>query len=390
MAVILWAMDNSVLNLRRLSPLATMTGLLSFVLVGAAQAMYGPALPGLTQAFNLPPGAAGMLVSVHSAGAIVGVLSAVPLARLAVARWRVGVSFMLLGLGALLIGLGLSWGLTLAGGLVIGAAFGALVGSINGLYAVGYGRRSPAMVNLLNAVFGVGAILSPLLFLLDFARWSTPFFVLAGFAALLVPLGLLMDDRLPVVKVADGRSRRKRSMLLVFMALLGLGVAVEASTIGFAATYLIAVGVSAKTATTATSLFFLLFTLGRLGIIPISLRVKSVQIVFGSLLLTTVLLLAANVASIAPVVVVLLGAPIAVYFPNCFNWANERLGAGGGDTPFMMSGSLLGGTLGPIIVAQIVPLVGERAIMGIIGGISVLALLIALWIKGRLVVQSGG
>jgi hypothetical protein len=39
----------------------------------------------------------------------------------------------------------------------------------------------------------------------------------------------------------------------------------------------------------------------------------------------------------------------------------------GGDTPFMMSGSLLGGTVGPIIVAQIVPLVGERAIMGIIG-----------------------
>jgi hypothetical protein len=159
--------------------------------------------------------------------------------------------------------------------------------------------------------------------------------------------------------------------------------------VGYAATYLIATGVSANTATTATSLFFLLFTLGRLGIIPISLRVRSVQIVFGSLLLTTVLLLAANVAGIAPVVVVLLGAPIAVYFPNCFNWANERLGAGG-DTPFMMSGSLLGGTVGPIIVAQIVPLVGERAIMGIIGSISVLALLLALWIKGRLSVEMGG
>ncbi len=383
-------MENSVLTMRRLSPLATATGLLSFVLVGASQAMYGPALPGFTQAFHLPPGAAGLLVSVHSAGAILGVLSAVPLARLAVARWRVGVSFALLGLGALLIGTGLSWGLTLLGGLVIGMAFGALVGSINGLYAVGYGRRSPAMVNLLNAVFGVGAILSPLLFLLDFDQQSTPFFILAGFAAVLVPLGLLMDDRLPVVKVADGRPRRKRTVLLAFMALLGLGVAVEASTIGYAATYLIATGVSANTATTATSLFFLMFTLGRLVIIPISLRIRSVQIVFGSLLLTAVLLLAANVVSIAPVIVVLLGAPIAVYFPNCFNWANERLGAGGGDTPFMMSGSLLGGTVGPIIVAQIVPLVGERAIMGIIGAISVLALLMALWIKGRLAVEPGG
>jgi FHS family glucose/mannose:H+ symporter-like MFS transporter len=168
------------MDVRRLSPLATMTGLLSFVLVGAAQAMYGPALPGLTQAFNLPPGAAGMLVSVHSAGAIVGVLSAVPLARLAVARWRVGVSFTLLGLGALLIGLGLSWGLTLAGGLVIGAAFGALVGSINGLYAVGYGRRSPAMVNLLNAVFGVGAILKPAAVFAGFCAMEHAVFCVGG------------------------------------------------------------------------------------------------------------------------------------------------------------------------------------------------------------------
>lgn len=379
----MWAMENSVLNMRRLSPLATATGLLSFVLVGASQAMYGPALPGFTEAFNLPPGAAGLMVSVHSAGAVLGVLSAVPLANLAVARWRVGVSFALLGLGALLVGTGLSWALTLAGGLVIGLAFGALVGSINGLYAVGYGRRSPAMVNLLNAVFGVGAILSPLLFLLDFARWSTPFFILAGFAAVLVPLGLLMDDRLPVMRGADGRPHRKRSALLAFMLLLGLGVAVEASTVGYAVTYLIAVGVSANTATKATSLFFLMFTLGRLGIIPISLRVKPVQIVFGSLLLTVILLLVANVANLAPVAVVLLGAPIAVYFPNCFNWANERLGAGG-DTPYMMAGALLGGTLGPAVVAQIVPWVGEQAITGVVGGIGMLALLMAVWIKMRM------
>jgi len=257
-------MGNSVLYSRRLSPQSTVTGLLSFAVIGASQAMYGPALPGFTEAFNLQPGAAGLIVSAHSAGAVIGVLSTVPLARLAVARWRVGVSFALMLLGALLVGAEVSWSLCLLGGLIIGIGFGTLALGINSLYAVGYGRRSPAMVNFLNAIFGIGAMLSPLLFLIEFDHRGTPFYILAGFAAVLVPLGLMMDDRLPPVDINVSRQRKQRGTLLAFMVLLGLGVGVESSTVGYTATFLISIGVSAVGATTATSLFFLLFLLGRL------------------------------------------------------------------------------------------------------------------------------
>ena len=152
---------------------------------------------------------------------------------------------------------------------------------------------------------------------------------------------------------------------------------------GYAATYLIAVGVSVDGATTATSFFFLLFMLGRLAIIPISLHVKPYQIVLGSLLLTTLLLLIANVVAIAPFVVVLLGAAIGIYFPNCFNWLNEVFGAANG-TAYLMAGALTGGTLIPAIVAQIIPLVGEQAIMGIVAGVSLLALVLGVAVKVRL------
>lgn len=368
---------------RRLSPQTTATGLLSFAVIGASQAMYGPALPGFTEAFNLQPGAAGMIVSAHSAGAVIGVLSTVPLARLAVARYRVGVSFAFLLAGALLIGAEMSWPLVLLGGWVLGIGFGTLALGINSLYAVGYGRRSPAMVNLLNAIFGIGGMLSPLLFLVDFAHSGTPFYIFAGVTAVLLPLAFMMDDRLPVVSVDAPRPGKRRGILLAFMVLLGLGVGVEASTVGYAATYLISVGVSADGATTATSFFFLLFMLGRLAIIPVSMRVKSNQIVLGSLLFTTLLLAVANIGLIAPVVVVLLGASIAIYFPNCFNWLNEVFGAAN-DTAYMMAGALVGGMLIPAIVAQIIPLVGEMAIMGIIAGVSLLALVMAALIKVRL------
>ena len=58
----------------------TVTGLLSFILIGASQGLYGPALPGFTAAFDLPDGAAGLIISMHSRGALLGILSAIPLA----------------------------------------------------------------------------------------------------------------------------------------------------------------------------------------------------------------------------------------------------------------------------------------------------------------------
>jgi len=285
-----------------------------------------------------------------------------------------------------LVGAEVSWSLCLLGGLIIGIGFGTLALGINSLYAVGYGRRSPAMVNFLNAIFGIGAMLSPLLFLIEFDHRGTPFYILAGFAAVLVPLGLMMDDRLPPVDINVSRQRKQRGTLLAFMVLLGLGVGVESSTVGYTATFLISIGVSAAGATTATSLFFLLFLLGRLVVIPVSLRVKPYQIVLGSLLFTTLLLVVANVAAIAPVVIVLLGATIAIYFPNCFNWLNQVFGAAN-DTAYMMAGALVGGMLIPAIVAQIIPFVGETAIMGIIACVSLLALVMGILIKVRLTAQ---
>lgn len=375
-------MTNSALPTQRLSPLPTITGLLSFILIGAAQALYGPSLPVFTEAFDLSAGAAGMIVSVHSAGAVIGVGSAIPLSRLPIARWRVAGAFILLTLGALLIATGLSWIFTLIGGLIVGTAYGALTIGINSLFAVGYGRRSPAMVNLLNAIFGVGAILSPLLFLLNFSNPRTPFFILAVFGTLLVPLGFIMDDRVPTV-ASKQQPRRNWGALLAFIVLLGLGVGIEASTVGYAATYLISVGVSASGAATATSLFFLLFTLSRLAAIPLSLRARPYQIVLGSLGLTTFFLVATNSTQVAPAAVVLLGASLAVFFPNCFNWLNNIFGATNG-TAFILAGALVGGMIIPALIAQLIPIVGETSIMSIIAVVNVVALMVGLIIKTRL------
>lgn len=340
---------------------ATLTGLASFILIGAAQALYGPSLTGFTAAFQLRSGSAGLIVSVHSAGALLGVLSAIPLARHPLARWRVAVSLCLLSLGALLVGVAYSWPTTLAGAFIIGLAYGALTIGINSLFAVAYGDRSPAMVNLLNAIFGIGAILSPLLILLFPERPQFAFVTLSAISTCLIPFGFTMDDRLEAK--APAPASQSKHLFIIFVIFLALGVGVEASSIGFAATYLVFTGLSPSAAAAVISLFFVAFTLARLLAVPLSLKLTPVQLVMGSLCLTALLLLLSMRAALAPVTIALLGASLALFFPNSFTWLSQELGTSGSSV-VIIAGALVGSTLVSSLIAAVTTSFGEGYILG--------------------------
>lgn len=352
---------------------AATAGLFSFVLIGAAQALYGPALPGFKETFALSGGAAGLIISIHNAGALLGVISALPLAGRRMARWRAGGAVILLAVGALTVGTVPTWPLALVGAFTIGIAYGALTIGLNSLYAVGFGVRSPAMVNLLNAVFGVGAILGPLLIALNAADVRLPFLVLTAMAALLAPLALTLDDRVPAT--SKGHEPKPNTRLLIaFILLLALGIGVEASTIGYAATYLVALGETTSSAAAVTSLFFLLFTVARLAAVGLSLRFPPPQLVIGGMSLAVILLLLSHNASLAPITITLLGAALAVFFPNGINWFSSVFGASGG-TVLIIAGALVGGIFAPALVAWTIALFGEGYIVTTLLVLNLLALL---------------
>lgn len=355
-------------------PRAATAGLFSFVLIGAAQALYGPALPGFKETFALSGGAAGVIISIHNAGALLGVLSALPLAGCRVARWRAGGAVILLSIGALIVATTPTWSLALVGAFIIGTAYGALTIGINGLYAVGFGAHSPAMVNLLNAVFGIGAILGPLLIALNAADVRFPFLVLTAMAALLAPFALTLDDRVPATSRSHERKPNTR-LLIAFTLLLALGVGVEASTIGYAATYLVALGETTFAAAAVTSLFFLLFTVSRLAAIGLSLRFTPPQLVMGGMSLAIIFFSLSHHAPLAPITITLLGAALAVFFPNGINWFSSVFGASGG-TVVIIAGALVGGIFVPALVAWTVALFGESYIVTTLLVLNLFALLI--------------
>ncbi|WP_245900899.1 MFS transporter [Deinococcus yavapaiensis] len=364
------------------SPRAALTSILVFVLIGATQALYGPALPSLSRQFGVSVSTAGLLISAHSLGALLGVLSAVPLQGRPFARWRAGVAVALLGVGAALLAVASSWSAALLAALLIGLGYGAITVGLNSLFAAGFGPRSAAMVNLLNALFGVGAVLGPLVVAAAPANARLPFVVIAASALLLLPFAVALDDRVASAPNTS-RPRSPKGPLVGFIMLLALGVGVEASSIGWNATYLVSLGKTPQAAASFTALFFVLFTLGRLAAVPLSLRFAPPILVLVALTLAMGLLLVAHVPSAAPYALVALGGALAAVFPNTFTWASRAVQARQDATAVIVAGALLGSTIFPAVVGRAVALFGERAIPTTLATLAALTLTMALWMRWR-------
>ena len=180
-------MTGSALPLR-----VTITGFGLFALIGAVTALYGPVIPVLIRTFALSEASGGLIMSAHFAGATAGIFAFGATAR------RFGYKALLLvSLGLLMAGcLGLanapSWPFALGMTAALGLGYGGLAAGINELFAYGFGGRGTVMLSLVNAVFGIGATLGPLLLALTGATGFRG--VLACALVGLPLLGLLLSQ----------------------------------------------------------------------------------------------------------------------------------------------------------------------------------------------------
>jgi MFS family permease len=162
---------------------ATIAAFCGFVLLGALQAYYGPAIPALRSKFGVAPSGAGLALSMYFGGAVTGVLVGGFVHRHTRNSRLLISSFLVMGLGALGFALAPAWPVALAASLVSGFGAGGMDYGLNQLFSIGFGRRSSAMLSILNAFYGVGAICGPLaISLLGATHYPAAF---AGTAALL-------------------------------------------------------------------------------------------------------------------------------------------------------------------------------------------------------------
>ncbi|NYV75578.1 sugar MFS transporter [Streptomyces sp. UH6] len=370
------------------SPSAVVASCAAFVLIGALQALYGPAIPAFRDRFGLSPGAAGLGLSAHFVGGVAGVLLFDRLFGRIGNRRILGSSYLLMAVGAAGFALAPSWPAGLAAALLAGLGFGGIDYGLNQLFAVGFGHRSTAMLNILNAHFGVGAILGPALVGLAGADRYPAVFV--GFALANLPLLLCLKgvrDQAPPPAADDGRGQRAPvvarslgSVLAVFVALYVLHVGIEAGVGGWEPTHLETVGYGAGVAATATSVYWLMMTVGRFLVAPIALRFSPQAVITVSCAGMTVCLVLASVPALAPYAYAGVGLFIAPIFPTGLPWLHKAAPRARRAGALVIAASMGGGIVAGPALGKAIEWSGVRVVPLLLGAVSALCLAATLWL----------
>lgn len=377
---------------RVFSPAAVVASCVGFMLIGALQALYGPAIPGFREEFGLSPSAAGLGLSAHFVGGVAGVLLFDRLYGRIGNRRILGASYLLMAIGAAGFALAPNWPAALAMALLAGLGFGGIDYGLNQLFAVGFGHRSTAMLNILNAHFGIGAILGPALIgAVGSAHYPAVFL---GFALANLPLLLCLRgvrDRAPQPSEAHAEShaeshggkilaRSLGSVLAVFVALYVLHVGIEAGVGGWEPTHLETVGHGAGFAATATSVYWLMMTVGRFLVAPIALRFSAQAIITVSCAGMTVCLLLATIPELAPYAYAGVGLFIAPIFPTGLPWLHRAAPRARRAGALVIAASMVGGVVAGPALGKAIEWSGVRSVPLLLGAVSALCLAATLWL----------
>ncbi|SPF05745.1 MFS transporter [Streptomyces sp. MA5143a] len=378
-------------QVRLFSVPALVASCVGFALIGALQSFYGPAIPALREEFGLSPAAAGVGLTAHFIGGVGGVLAFNRVHDRVGNRLLLGVSYALMAAGSLGFALAPAWPPALAAAFVAGLGFGGIDYGLNQLFAVGFGSRSTAMLNVLNAFFGIGAVAGPALIGLLGSDRYTVVFAGCGLvsAALLLFLRGVRDRSPAPVRAPDGAAdarpaaparARVRFLLLAFVVLYVLHVGVEAGVGGWEPTHLESVGYGSAFAASATSVFWLMMTVGRFLVVPLTLRWPEHVIINISCAGMAVCLAAATVPALAPYMYAGVGLFIAPVFPTGLPWLTRTVPMARSASAHVIAASMLGGVAAGPALGAMIQWAGARSVPVVLCVIALLCLASSMWI----------
>lgn len=316
--------------------------------MGALVAAYGPLLGYLTRHYGVSLAVAGGAISVHAAGALVGVLVSMRAMERLSARTWIGGALAATATGCAGVVVAPTWPAFLAAAAVIGFGFGALDIGLNQAVAHSDSRRRTAISNGLNGAYGLGAVAGPLLV----ARLSdlrvTWFYAVVAVLALALLAGTRrISGRLPVVAAAQSRRSGGGALVGTFVIAFALYVGTEIAIGGWMPSHLQSAGFSAVAAATLTSGFWLGLAIGRLGMVALPARVPEPTILLTASGAAALMLIAANVGRLAPYTYPLAGLAMAPLFPTALVWLARLRPGDSRATSWVFPASMIGGIVIP-------------------------------------------
>ena len=356
-----------------------LAGLFSFVLMGAGQSLYGPALPAFARDFGISTGQAGLLISLHWIGSALGV--AVMYLRGDKVSPRHALAAM--GIGALLVGMGVSWAATLAGALVLGSGYGASTVIYNRRFLMIFAARGPSMLAALNAIFGIGAICAPLVFV---AIGSDPGIAFLGVAALTAVTFALAGPIAPIAPVVAGTTGRfvVRPVILGFGA---LAIGTEACLIGLGPTALIAQGLTEAQAAELLSLFFVAFLGMRLALVAFAGRIPPFTLYLCAMAGAAVSAAGSAITG-QPGWFIAIGGCAGLFFPGYYMSGVRQMGEDRRVSPTLIAAGMAGGIAAPVLLSAVMAVAGDIAFFVVVAWVTALTALAATALRPRMAVAA--
>ena len=347
------------------------------LMVGINGGWIGPFLPEISQTAHLPIERVGLIVSASAAGSLISVLIAGEINQ------RLSAQKILVGAMALftagLAGLATSPGLAglLCAGFLIGLANGGIDIGANALIVELNRERLASALNYLHVLFGVGALLGPLIVSGAFATRLPYWWVFGGgalvCAAIAFRLGLTPALEVRMAPAAGGGfiAMLSRPLIWVISGVMFLYVGAEIGIGAWLFLYLRMAGaLSPMLASSGVSLYWLGLVCGRAFSGRLGHRIALPQFTMLASALSAaalvILIAAPTTGGFAASSIFLIGFGYGPVFPNMIAAGAARFPAEVGRmTSIVVAAGALGAIVAPWIMGQAIAHVSARASMEI-------------------------
>ena len=359
-------------------------GFLAFILIGALQAMYGPAFPALRERYGLTAEQVGTIVSMHFFGSFITIALSGVFIRNFGYRRVITAATLVMALGSFGIAYSPNWTLTLAFAFLLGLGFGGVDVAVNLLFARAFEANSAPALNFLNAMFGVGAVLGPLFIGLFLPVIKTPFTLAAITGIILFILALGIQNP-PVTEDHTQRIAIPYFRLFGFVLMYFVYVMAEVGVGSWESTHL-EPRFGAEQAASFTALYWGAITIGRFLATPISHYIKANTLVLSASALALIGILLAHYLPTAPYAYALIGLAFAPIFPTGLAWLQDVFPQRAEQlAPIVIAIANLGPVIGSPLIGRIIEQNSSAVIPTTLAGIMSVLLLVTvvLWVSTR-------
>ena len=342
----------------------------AFLFLGLTTGSLGPTLPGLADQTHVGLSAISYVFTARSAGYVLASVlagksfdqkSGNPL--MAAMLFTISIMMALVPLAPRL------W-LLLIIMLILGAAESSLDVGANTLLGWAHGAKVGPFMNAMHSLFGVGALIAPLLVAQAVSFKLPPTHSYFFLALLIVPVSLVfLRLPSPTAIVGSGEQitlKSRQVFLIAFFLFLYVG-----SEVGFAGwifTYATKLELSnTSRAAYLTSLFWGGLTLGRMLTVPIATRIKAESLLVSSLAgcLISLGLILASPSTFAVVLAGTcgLGISMAPIFPTTLSLTARSMNLTGHVTGWFIVASSAGSMVIPLVIGQAFSAIGPQSLI---------------------------